>query len=418
MWVELQMNTRKLLPVFFLGSVITVDLHAEFIEDSQTSLNFRNFYFDRQLTTTPNVGSWSQGIGAKFESGYTETPLQVGLDASVNYAVRLNDHNSARADTNFPYNKETGQLEKDYYKYGATLKLKLNQTELKVGELNPKNPIAFVDESRQLITNYLGVMVESKEIKDLKITAGRLTKVSGRNDDKYRKITLSSYVPAYESDGLNFLGLDYSFNKKWSGSYWYGQLEDIYSQNYLSASYKTQTDNTKIKIDANYFNNKDDGQAFYGKIDSQSFGIMNTLNVGSHTFSTGIQKNTGDSVFPTLSGYAPQLYLNAWSILPFINPNELTWHFNYVYDFRELGLNGLKTRIAYHHGDDIKRAGFKDNKETEKLFSLMYKVPAGMFKDLSFEWRYTDVDIKYGAGYLPGNDFKEHRLITTYTYKF
>ena len=44
-----------------LGTTAT---NAEFIDDSQVQLKFRNFYLDRQYETVPqnNWGSWSQAI--------------------------------------------------------------------------------------------------------------------------------------------------------------------------------------------------------------------------------------------------------------------------------------------------------------------------------------------------------------------
>ncbi len=82
--------------------------YANFIEDDQFSLNFRNFYFDRQFSdpNAKDIGSWSQSVMARYESGYTDTPIQVGVDASLKYALRLDDHNQQRADTNLPYDLE------------------------------------------------------------------------------------------------------------------------------------------------------------------------------------------------------------------------------------------------------------------------------------------------------------------------
>ncbi|WP_040330978.1 OprD family outer membrane porin [Acinetobacter rudis] len=394
--------------------------YANFIEDDKFSVNLRNFYFDRQFSdpAAKDMGSWSQGIMARYESGYTDTPIQVGVDASLKYALRLTDHNQERADTNLPFDKGRNEQYRDYGKYGLTLKLKYSNTELKVGELNPRTPVVFIDDSRQLPTSYAGVMLESSEITNLKVTAGRITHINARNDDRYEKLSLHGQANRLESDGLNLLGFDYTFSPQFQASYWFGQLEDIYQQNFVSATYKQNFDQVKFKLESNYFHNKEEGKKLYGKIDSQALGIMATVATDNHTFSAGVQKNFGDSIFPTLAGYPPQPFLQAWSNLPFYNPEELTWHANYIYDFKDVGIPGLKTRLSYHHGSGIKRPNLLDNKETEKIAGLIYTVPEGKLKGLGFEWRYTKADFKYGSLNNLGNDFKENRFITTYTFKF
>lgn len=395
--------------------------YANFFDQSQKTIGLRNFYIEREYNDVPlqNIGSWTQAISGRFESGYTDTPIQMGLDVSAQYAFRLNNQNSSRSDTIIPFNQDLGKQDRDYAKFGGTLKLKYKNSELKIGELLPKTPIAYIDDSRQLLTTYAGAMFESTEIKNLKFTAGRITRINARNDDHYRKLSLlKANAPRYESDGLNFLGLDYNFTPKISGSYWYGQLEDIYQQHYANLAYSTQVGDTKIKLDGRYFNNSEDGKALYGKIDSQSYGVMTTLQNGNHVLMTGVRKNEGDSIFPTLAGYPPQPFLHAWSNLGFVKPDELTWHILYNYDFKDVGIPGLKTTLRYLHGSDIYRPGLKDNKETEKSVSVKYVVPEGKLKGVGLEVMQIRTDIKYGAQYEPGADYNETRFIATYTYKF
>ena len=422
MFVSQRKNQFKICTLFF-GIAISQSSFAGFLEDSQSSIYLRNFYIEKDFEqpNVPTIGSWSQGVSYLFSSGYTDTPLKVGLDGSLRYALRLNDTNENYPDTNFPYDAQSGQLESDYAKYGLTLKLKLHNTELRIGELNPKTPVVYIDESRQLPTSYEGVMLESKDIaKDLKFTLGRITRINARNDDDYEKLSLYTSGPRYESDGLNVLGLDYAINDYFQTSYWFGQLEDIYQQNYFSIGYKNKLwDKVNFKTDVSYFYNKEDGDAYYGVIDSQAYGFTSTLANKNQSLSLGIQKNKGDSIFPTLAGYPPQVYLPAWSNLPFIMPNEFTWFVNYAYDFSEVGVKGLKARAVYHHGSDIKRKDLADNSESEKIFALSYTLLEGKFKGLSFEWRYTDTDTKYAStSNAPGYGFKENRLITAYTFNF
>lgn len=394
--------------------------HADFLESSEKSIYLRNFYMERDIEgTTKDIGSWSQAVMGRFESGYTNTPVQFGLDLGVQYALRLSDRYDERSDTIFKYDQSEGRQARDYLKLGATLKLKYQDTELKIGELFPKTPVLFMDDSRQLITTFAGVMLESKDIENLKLSAGRFTHVNARDDDEFRKFTLgASTDPRKRSDGLNFIGLDYKLTPHWNGAYWFGQLEDIYQQHYVSAAYSNQIGATKFKVETRYFNYKEDGDAYFGKIDAQSTSLQSTMQNGANTLSLGIQKNSGEDNIPLLNGFVPQGYLQTWSSVAFYKAKEFTWHALYSYDFKDNGIPGLKLTLRYLNGSGIYRAGLKDNKETEKNLIVSYIVPQGKFKGLGAEWRHIRADIKYGAGNTPGADFVENRILGTYTFKF
>lgn len=403
-----------------LGCLSINIAYADFWQDSQKTVYLRNFYVDRDIAKTDkDLGSWSQGMSSRFESGYTNTPVQLGLDLGFQYAVRLSDHHDQRLDTVFNYNQSEGKQERDFLKLGATLKLKYQDTELKVGELLPKTPVLFIDDSRQLVTTYAGAMLESKEIENLKLSAGRFTHINARDDDEFNKLTLAgSTDPNKESDGLNFLGFDYNFNPNISGSYWFGQLEDIYQQHYLNAAYTEQVGKSKVKVDARYFNYTEDGDAYFGNIDTQSVGLQAIVQNGANTITTGVQKHMGENAIPVLDGYVPQPFLQSWSSLGFYKAKEFTWHILYSYDFKEAGIPGLRLTLRYLNGSEIYRPNFKDNKETEKNVIVNYTAPEGKFKGLGFEWRHIRTDQKYGVGNAAGTDYVENRVATTYTFKF
>ena len=62
--------------------------YADFVDDSQVQLKFKNFYLDRQIKENPaaNWGSWSQGITLDAKSGYQDigAGIQVGADLWYN----------------------------------------------------------------------------------------------------------------------------------------------------------------------------------------------------------------------------------------------------------------------------------------------------------------------------------------------
>ncbi|WP_349927795.1 OprD family outer membrane porin [Acinetobacter sp. A1-4-2] len=404
----------------------TTASNADFVDDSNVQLKFKNFYLDRQYADLPqnNWGSWSQGITLDAKSGYQDIGggIQVGADLLVQHAFKLNGRDK-NADWVLPHD---GKESKDNFgKVGATLKAKVSQTELKVGELLPVSPVLVFDPSRQLLTTYSGAWLESKEIKDTKLTVAYIDKINNRYDNQFRDLTL--FAPAkgkkyYDngdaSDGMLIAGVDHQFTPEIGGSYWYADVEDIYQQHYVGASYKTKL-GKKAKLDSHirYFDNSESGDKLYGNIDNQALSVGAKVNYGAHTVGLGYQQMFGDSPFPTLGGWVPQPYLVNWGVATFTNTNEKSWGFTYGYDFSELGAKGLNATAVYFIGSDAEvktspTTTLKDQKSDELNLILNYTVPEGKLKGLGFQAMYIDTDFDWKS------DLKEYRVATTYTYKF
>ncbi len=72
---------------------IPLAAQAAFIEDSKASLELRNFYMNRDFrnsNTNPTLQpkqskaeEWAQGLLLRYESGFTEGTVGVGVDAYV-----------------------------------------------------------------------------------------------------------------------------------------------------------------------------------------------------------------------------------------------------------------------------------------------------------------------------------------------
>ena len=156
------------------------------------------------------------------KSGYHDIGggVQVGADVLVQHAVKLKGRDQ-NPDWVLPHD---GKESKDHFgKVGATLKAKVSETELKAGELLPVSPVLVFDPSRQLITTYSGAWLESKEIKDTKLTLAYIDKINNRYDNQFRDLALFSpgrtlpdgtqghYDLGPESDGMWIAGVDHKF---------------------------------------------------------------------------------------------------------------------------------------------------------------------------------------------------------------
>lgn len=117
-----------------LGSSITVPTlaHAEFIKDSKASIEFRNFYFNRDFrqegASQSKAEEWAQGFLLRYESGYTEGTIGFGVDAIGLLGVKL-DSSPDRSGTGLlKRDRETGRAQDDYGEAGITAKLRASKS--------------------------------------------------------------------------------------------------------------------------------------------------------------------------------------------------------------------------------------------------------------------------------------------------
>ena len=400
-----------------IATLGTTATNAEFIDDSQVQLKFKNFYLDRQYADLPqnNWGSWSQGVTLDAKSGYQDigAGIQVGADLLVQYAVKLNGRDQ-NADWVLAHD---GEKSRDHFgKVGATLKAKVSQTELKVGEILPVSPVLVFDPSRQLLTTYSGAWLESKDVKNTKLTLAYIDGINARYDNQFQDLSLfpnNNPTTAKASDGMYIAGVDHQFSPEIGGSYWYADVRDLYQQHYVGASYKAKL-SEKVKLDSyvRYFDNSESGDKLYGTIDNQAISASAKVNYAAHTLGLGYQQMFGENAFPTLAGWVPQPYLVNWGVATFTNKNEKSWGVTYGYDFSELGAQGLNATAIYFMGSNAEVAGKKDQDSDELNVIVNYTVPEGKMKGLGFQAMYIDVDYDWKT------DLKEYRFATTYNYRF
>ena len=417
LWVAMIATTAT------LGTAAT---HADFIDDSNVQLKFKNFYLDREYNqdTTGVVnkgyGNWTQAVTLDAKSGYHDigAGIQVGADLLAQYAVSLKANGN---DIHMPFDAYEGKSERDNAKLGATLKVKVSETELKVGDLLPMSPVVFFDPSRQLLTTYSGAWLESKDLKNTKLTLAYIDGINARYDNQYQDLSLfpNNNFTKTTNDGMYIAGIDYQFTPKIAGSYWYADVTNIYQQHYAAGAFKTNlSEKTKLDAHIRYFDNSESGDKLYGSIDSQAVSAGAKINNGMHTVQFGYQQMFGEhgkeaTMFPTLGGWVPQPYLDNWSVASFIRKDERSWSLGYTYNFKDVGISGLTATVRHFRGDNIDFGAAKpEGKENENNVIVNYVVPEGKLKGLGFNYMFIDTNYNFG------NDLQEHRIATTYSYKF
>ncbi|MFJ3010296.1 OprD family porin [Pseudomonas fluorescens] len=443
------MNKSTLALAVAVGVLAQQAGAAGFIEDSKATLGLRNFYIDtdnrdgtpsKTSNTRSQNSEWGQGFDLRFISGYTQGTVQFGVDAIGLYGVRLdsgrgthgNYTGTASGGTVFP--SDGDRAVDDFASLGLTGKVKVSQTELKVGTLLPNNPVIKYNDGRLLPQTFQGAAITSNEIKDLTLTAGQVEAVKGRNSSNNENMSIagananSNYDAGKFSNKFYYGGADYKITKDLTASYYYGELKDFYSQNFLGLVHNWAIGPGVLKSDLRYYRSRDNGAngdtaAYYtsgyyggtttkGKVDNNLYSYLALYSVEGHTFGAGYQYTNGDSDFPWLNqgDGSSNSTITDMQIQKFGRAGERTWQARYGYDFAKIGVPGLTANVIYLRGDNIDTP-LGEKTEWERDLTIGYVIPEGPLKNLGVAWK----NAMWRTDLANTRSQDENRLIVSYS---
>ncbi|MFK0089058.1 OprD family porin [Pseudomonas sp. NPDC090755] len=398
---------------------VSAPASAAFVDDSKASVEARNFYMNRdfrQAGAPQSKGEeWAQGFILRMESGYTEGPVGVGIDALGQLGIKL-DSSPDRAGVTglLPQGPQSKRAPDDYSELGLTGKLRVSKSTLKAGTLIPKLPVLQPNESRLLPQTFQGGQLNSMELDNLNFNAGRLTQVSQRNSSNREDMTLMkgprrNIVTGANAttDQFDFIGADYKWTSALTTGYHYAHLDDLYKQHFLTLTHLWPiAEGQSLKSDLRWSSATDDGNS---NVDNRMLGAMFTYSLGAHAFGVTYQKMSGDTGFANVNGADPYL-VNLVQINDFANQDERSWQARYDFNFAGIGIPGLTFMTRYVKGDNVNLgAAPGDGKEWERNTDIGYVIQSGPLKNVGIKWR----NATYRTSFT--SDIDENRLILSYT---
>ncbi|MFC5695456.1 OprD family porin [Pseudomonas sp. GCM10022186] len=392
---------------------------ADFIEDSKASLELRNFYFNRDFrqdnAPQNKAEEWAQGFLLRYESGFTEGQIGVGVDALGLLGVKLDSSPERAGSGLLKRDREAPKRAQDEYgELGLTAKLRASKSTLKLGTLLPKLPVLLANDSRLLPQTFKGGQLNSLELDGLTLDAGRLTEVNQRDSSDYEDLGITTVgvknirARSTTSDAFDFANLSYKWNDRLTTGYGVARLDDFYRQHLLTLNHLLPLgDGQSLKSDLRFARSSDEGGS---NVDNKAFGALFTYAVGGHALGLGYQRMSGDTGFAYVNGSDAYL-VNFVQISDFANREERSWQARYDYNFAAVGIPGLTFMTRYLSGDGVELgAGRADGEEWERDTDLAYVVQDGPLKNLGLKWRNATVRSTHF-----GSDIDENRLILSYT---
>lgn len=415
------MKKQWITPFLLFASPVFAD---SFIEQTQIDLTARNFYFDRdyqEQAPYPAAKDWSQGFILKANSGFTEGSVGFGVDVLATAGFKLIADADYAGTGNLPRNAQNNEAADAYGEIGITAKAKLNQTQVRVGTLQPMTPVLVGSPARLLPQTYRGVAIQSKDIEKLDLQASYIDKVNHRDSTNYENIKISGvngrFIPA-ETDHLYYAGGYYDLAKPLKLTAFHMDVEDLYHQSLIGITHKYAfNDATTLSSQLRYYLSRDDGAAKAGDVDNDLIHSHFELKHDLHKFIVSTFHHQGRSAFPYLSGGETGLLIDTWPG-EFLNPKEKVYSLRYEYDFKNY-VPGLRFMTRYTDGSNIyaPKLGGTKLKEDELDFDLGYTVQNGPLKNLALRARYA----MYDNNLSPASNLKpvnETRINIDYTWKF
>lgn len=399
-----------------LGLLPLASASAEgFIDDSKLKLQLRNVYFNENFrdehglsaksarTAKSERTEWAQGFLLDYQSGFTPGTIGFGVDALGLLGVKL-DSGRGRSGTGLLPVHDDGRAADEFASLGMTAKAQLAKTTVKYGTLLPKTPVLIYNDARLLPQTYQGTQISSVDIENLTLTGGYLDRFKLRDSSDSMPIVPDGYGGDKSGD-FSYAGAEYKVGKNLRLSYFYGELENFYRQNFAGVQHDLPLGGGVLTSDLRYFNSVDNGSAYGGKIDNNMLSGQLSYAISGHTFGGGYQTLNGDAGLPYISGATVYSFSNA-GIGKFIEEDEKTWMLNYGYNFAALGVPGLTFSTRYLSGNDGKSN--TTVKEWERDAELAYVVQQGTFKGLGVRLR----NYVYRSDFSRGRD--SNRIYFTY----
>ncbi|WP_249673392.1 OprD family porin [Pseudomonas abieticivorans] len=382
-----------------------------FIDDSRVRLEARNFYYNGDFRDGAGVSKreeWAQGFLMNYESGFTRGSVGFGLDALAFAGFQL-DSSPDRSASGLLPRRASGEAVGQYAKAGGGLKFKVSNTTVRYGMALPKVPVLQYNNSRLLPQTFQGWQVSSTDVQHLNVNLAQFDQTITPDSTNRQDINLAVKDGRYPATGIGdhfrYGGGSYTFDRHWVGSYYYGELTDVYRQQFLGLAYTTRVGRGGLLTDLRAFASNEVGAAKAGEVDNRAYAaaLSYTFDTG-HSLMAAYQVMQGTTGFPYINNpYLP----NYVQYHDFGSAGERSWQVRYGYDFAPMGLPGLTFFTAYIKGDGLKKPGA--DQEWERDLDVAYAFQAGL-KGLSVRWR----NATYRSD--EGRDMDENRLIVSYLF--
>ncbi|AOE84731.1 OprD family outer membrane porin [Pseudomonas sp. TCU-HL1] len=407
-----------------------------FVEDSRWQGSLRNFYQNRDY---PNAieqqqrmrREWAQAIRNEFNSGYTPGRVGFGLDLQGYLGLKLDSTPAHAGSGALPPGAYGKHAADNFSRAGGAIRLKLEETVLRHGEMRPDTPIFATADDRVIPETAIGTLLTSERFNNWTLHAGRFTAQGLSTSSSHRNELLSYYQSpaAYgvfkRGQYLDLFGAIYKPTPAWELALYGAEYQETWRQYYARANYGHRLgEQDSVLVKLNLYRTDDVGAAYQGDIENIAWSVLAAWLHGAHTLVFAHQRIDSNVPFDYLGGASIKL-ANAFTYSDFNGPNEHSSRVSYRYDLAGWGVPGLKFTASYVKGDRIDgshmpiNSGYRwygygaDGKHWERDLQFDYVLQSGPAKGTSLMLRHVVHRSNGGTSEL---DNDELRLLLDYPF--
>ncbi len=400
----MQKTQKLLLATLIQAALVSTAFASEqseskgLVADAEGSVLFRTGYLSRDFKDGfEDTRSSAQTAIIKLESGYTQGTVGIGFGVIGDASFKLGDNKHAGNQMIPRHDDANGEPNGRTYNHwargGAFLKARVSNTTAVFGTQVLDIPVLASNTARLVPEYFDGILVTSREIKNLELTAGKFTKNQ-----------MSDQISTDENnlDRAIVWGAKYKVNDALTTSYFGLDSKDKLDRHYINANYKQPLANgDSLTYDFSGYHTEWDKDAetyssTLGETDvngrsNNIWAISGSYNTGAHNVMLAYQQSTGNTGYDYganadgfQSIYLPNSYLS-----DFNGRGEKSVQAQYSLDFADYGVAGLNWTSAYVYGWDIDTTTTSKAKESELFNQVKYTVQSGFAKDASLRLRYS-----------------------------
>ena len=402
-------NTKKLaLAVLVQTALISTAFASEqseskgFVEGAEGSVLFRTGFLNRDKKDglTNDTSSTAQTAIFDLQSGFTKGIVGFGVGVVGDASFKLGANNNT-GNQMIPVD-DRGFAYDHWARGGANVKARISNTTVTYGTQVSTLPVMASNQARLVPEYYTGVFIESNEIPNLNVVAGKFTKNQMSN-----QISTDKDVTGQGLDRAVVWGAKYKFNDQLNSSYYGLDVQDKLERHYANVNFtQSLKDKSTLTLDAMGYHTKWDKDALTDSHTTDDLANRKNsiwaVSVGYgkdvHNVMLSYQDNTGNTGYDygynadgLQSIYVPNSYLG-----DFNGNYEKSVGLQYNYNFKNHGLPGLNWTTAFVYGWDIDiakitdRSKIIDQAEEHEFFNqVKYTVQTGALKDASLRVRYS-----------------------------
>lgn len=377
---------------------------SPFWRDSESSLNFRLYDFDRDSKNANSREAIALGTEISFNSGKWRDRLSINTTWHISSPIDA-PHNLGNTGILEPDQSSLSVLSHAYLEYslGEFTTLSMYRQDFDLPYINRQD-------SRMIPNTHEGYVVKhSGEV--LQIIAGHITKMKKRDSEDF--IPMSQVAGANnKKNGTSIAGAQYSFINGFSLGSIVQHTEDLFTTLYSEASYsKSLTKSWGLQLAAQRTDQRSVGREESGNFDTYSWGVRSKLSYQGAILTTAITQTGNNASILRPFGGTPSFTGSMLS--KFDSAGEQAWRLGLSQNFSRLGAPGISLAVDYTKGKDIITTGMETPFSEENVIAVTadFRPQQGIFEGFWLRVRYADADRPQDD-----NDLQDLRIILSFSF--